>query len=74
MRPAISRLVHPIYPELRDHPSVKGRPSVMAMASNVHFITHSHPEVRARAPHYAAHLLTQRSSVLNAVMLTTLSL
>ncbi|KAL1516027.1 hypothetical protein AB1Y20_002640 [Prymnesium parvum] len=45
MRPAISRLVHPIYPELRDHPSVHGRPSVMTLASNVHFITHSYHEV-----------------------------
>lgn len=45
MRPAISRLIRPIYPELRDHASVIGRSSVMAMSSNVHFITHSHHEV-----------------------------
>lgn len=45
MRPAIARLIRPIYPELRDHESVMYRPSVACMASNVHFITHSHHEI-----------------------------
>eukprot|EP00965_Chrysotila_dentata_P083336 2749280-Pleurochrysis_carterae.AAC.1 len=40
MRPAIARNIHPIYPELRDHPCTLGRPSVVGFASNVHFLTH----------------------------------
>ena len=44
MRPTISRLIKPLYPELLDHPSARGRPNVSGLARNVHFITHAAPE------------------------------
>ena len=44
MRPTISRLIKPLYPELLDHPSARGRPNISGLARNVHFITHAAPE------------------------------
>ena len=44
MRPSISRLIRPIYKDLLDHESTKGRPPVAGLASCVHFITHAAPE------------------------------
>eukprot|EP00962_Isochrysis_galbana_P050451 scaffold21824_cov86-Isochrysis_galbana.AAC.1 len=40
----IARLIAPIYPELLDHPSTYGRPSVLALSHPAYFITHSAPE------------------------------
>ena len=44
MRPTISRLIKPLYPELLDHPTARGRPNISGLARNVHFITHASPE------------------------------
>ena len=33
MRPTISRLIKPLYPELRDHPTTRGRPNVCGAAA-----------------------------------------
>ena len=45
MRPEISAIVRQTtYPELKDQPSVEGRPEVRGLAGNVQFITHTQPE------------------------------
>ena len=44
MRPTISRLIKPLYPELLDRPTARGRPNISGLARNVHFITHASPE------------------------------
>lgn len=44
MRPEISRLIKHIYPDLRDHPKVKGYPHVKGVSKDVVFISHDQPE------------------------------
>ena len=44
MRPQISRLLSPIYPELIDHPSTFNRPAVVGLAHPAYFLTHQSPE------------------------------
>ena len=72
MRPAISRLIAPIYPDLLNHPTTKGRPRIAGLTTCVHFITHNAPE-RARDdlqspenPHEVA-ILTMLCALLHGV-------
>ncbi|XP_069936521.1 NFX1-type zinc finger-containing protein 1-like [Cherax quadricarinatus] len=45
MRPSISRLLIPsIYPQLKNHPSVTGYPSVSGLTKNIFFLSHEIPE------------------------------
>ncbi|GAB1605315.1 NFX1-type zinc finger-containing protein 1-like [Argonauta hians] len=44
MRPEIAELVHPIYPELQNHKSVKDYENIVGMSKNLFFLNHSHPE------------------------------
>ncbi|KAK6194459.1 hypothetical protein SNE40_000090 [Patella caerulea] len=44
MRPEISKLMKPIYPELRDHSSVHGLEHVKGMEKDIFFINHNHQE------------------------------
>ena len=44
MRPSIARLIKPIYADLIDHPTTRGRPRIAGLTSCVHFITHNAPE------------------------------
>ncbi|XP_055959515.1 NFX1-type zinc finger-containing protein 1-like [Patella vulgata] len=46
MRPEISKLMKPIYPELRDHSSVHGLEHVKGVEKNIFFINHNHKEER----------------------------
>ena len=44
MRTEISKLIAPIYPNLRDHPDVLGWPSVRGVVPDMFFLDHSEPE------------------------------
>ena len=44
MRPSISRLILPIYPDLIDHQTTMKRPRICGFTTSVHFITHEAPE------------------------------
>jgi hypothetical protein len=44
MRPAIARLLAPVYPALHDHPDVERYPGVPGMAAPLWFFTHTHGE------------------------------
>jgi len=44
MHPSISRLVKPLYPDLRDHNSVNEYPEVMGVDARCFFLTHGHLE------------------------------
>jgi len=44
MRPQISRLIKPFYPELMDAAKTMNRPNIRGLQSNVVFIDHSQPE------------------------------
>jgi len=44
MHPSISRLMKPLYPNLRDHFSTSEYPEIMGMGARVHFMSHPHFE------------------------------
>ncbi|GAB1606748.1 NFX1-type zinc finger-containing protein 1-like, partial [Argonauta hians] len=44
MRPEIAALVHPIYPELRNHKSVSDYENILGISKNIFFLNHSNPE------------------------------
>lgn len=44
MRPSISRLIRPTYPELADHESVHSHPPMRGMRTSVVFVDHDQPE------------------------------
>ena len=44
MRPEISALIKPIYPQLEDYPDVHDYPRVKGVSHNIYFIDHSHNE------------------------------
>lgn len=46
MRPCISRLLHSLYPALKDHDSVFGRKNVEGLLNNVFFVDHRSEETR----------------------------
>jgi hypothetical protein len=44
MHPKVSRLMKPLYPNLRDHASVSEYPEIMGVDARVFFLTHGHLE------------------------------
>ena len=44
MRPEISGLIRSVYPNLKDHESVKNLPSVIGMRDNLFWLDHNNPE------------------------------
>ncbi|CAI9736495.1 Hypothetical predicted protein [Octopus vulgaris] len=48
MRPEIAELVHPIYPELKNHHSVKLYDNIHGISKNIYFINHNQPENEVR--------------------------
>merc|ERR1719409_1213163 len=44
MHPKVSRLMKPLYPNLRDHVSVSEYPEIMGVDARVFFLTHGHME------------------------------
>eukprot|EP00794_Sanderia_malayensis_P005584 gene5584-6273_t len=44
MRPCIADLLHDIYPELENHPSVENYPDVLGVEKNLYFINHDFEE------------------------------
>lgn len=44
MRPAIARLIGPVYPTLHDHPDVEAYPPPRGIATPLFFVTHGFPE------------------------------
>ncbi|KAK4236384.1 hypothetical protein C8A03DRAFT_45620 [Achaetomium macrosporum] len=44
MRPEISNLIRSVYPNLKDHDSVRNLPAVVGMRDNLFWLDHSHPE------------------------------
>ncbi|XP_076454226.1 NFX1-type zinc finger-containing protein 1-like [Babylonia areolata] len=64
MRPEIAELVHPIYPNLHNHPSVEGYEDVKGVSSNVFFINHgeaetSDSETKSHSNMYEARYMAQ---------------
>ena len=51
MRPAISKLIHRIYPVLQDHETVQDLPDVVGMRENVFWLDHQHMEATADDDH-----------------------
>lgn len=63
MRPAIARLISPVYPHLSDHPDVEAYPPPKGVASPLFFVTHGYPETfdpesRSRSNDHEASYLT----------------
>jgi len=46
MRPAISNLLVPIYPNLYNHPDVERYPNVKGVSNNLYFIDHQVEETQ----------------------------
>jgi len=84
MRPAIARLLTPVYPALHDHPDVEKYPMVPGMAAPLWFFSHAHaesfdPETRSRSNSFeagmthalAVHLLRSGVPAARMTVLTT---
>lgn len=69
MRPAIARLIAPVYPSLHDHPDVEKYPPPRGIPTPLFFVTHGLPETfdpesRSRSNDHEAQFVTAQATFL----------